>query len=162
MQKVLHGLSVCWEKEMSRGKKDFDLTLPEMSGEHRTLQGQVPGTVKTAGQFQVWAQMSIETIKEDQRKFTRNVTKRLEALDAMVCHHESQLQQKSNKDNNQEEMLKDIKEEVKKMKSDVSEQGKFVSQMKKSHAASIKVLTMVGGSLLSVLGSLLIWMLTKR
>tara|TARA_Y100001973_G_C4923698_1_gene197600 strand:- start:19 stop:447 length:429 start_codon:yes stop_codon:yes gene_type:complete len=142
---------------MSRGKKGFDIS-PEMSGEHRTMEGQVPGTVKTAGQFQVWVSLQVETLQKEQRK----VLKYLEKLDSAVSDNEKTLLATKNKDDNQETALKEVKADIKKMKGSVDEQGEFIKKMKESHATSIKILTMVGGSLLSVLGSLLIWMLTKR
>jgi Zn-dependent M16 (insulinase) family peptidase len=118
---------------------------------HNTMQGAVPGSVSTAGQFQVWAKMSVNQLKSDQR----NILNKLDDMDKMVCNHEVLLEKTVDKDDGQEKMLNELKVKV-------EDQGLFVTAMRKSHKTSIKILTMVGGSLLSVLGSLLIWMLTKR
>jgi hypothetical protein len=43
------------------------LQLSERSGD-KTLQGHTPGSVSTSGQFQVYAKMSINSMKDEQRK----------------------------------------------------------------------------------------------
>jgi hypothetical protein len=47
------------------------------------------------------------------------------------------------------------------LKKKVAEQGEFVSIMKDRNAMALKLITMIGGGLISVIGSLLVWMLTK-
>ena len=47
------------------------------------------------------------------------------------------------------------------LKKKVEAQEVFVTTMKERHALSIKLLTMIGGGLLSVVSSLVVWMLTK-
>ena len=119
-----------------------------MSGDYR-----VPTRNEREEQVRQLTKMGMEL--RQLKKDASFLTNKLDTLEARVSAHAVLLDRFVEKDTNQEDLLKSLKK-------DVSEQGEFVSAMKKSHATSIKILTMVGGSLLSVLGSLLIWLLTKR
>lgn len=107
--------------------------MSDKKDNNTTQQGHVPGSISTAGQFQVWAKMQIEhLLKRDGSQGDEIKEVRTETTTKLNGFHNRQ-----------------------------NEMDKIVAKLEAKVTTLWKVVGALGGGLVSVIGSLIVWYLTK-
>ena len=75
---------------------------------HNTLQGAIPGSISTSGQFQVWAKMSVNQLKSK----AIDVSNKMNGIESSLKEHDLHVQQSLRKDEEQEKLLVSLKVRV--------------------------------------------------
>lgn len=116
-----------------------------------TLKGAIPGAINTQGQFQVWAKIKIEELLEKDRKQGEEIKDDRTEVKSFRVAVEAAM----------ESLRKEVTDKLTVMHNRQNAMDKENTELKTKVGTLYKIVGALGTGLVSVIGSLLVWYLTK-